>query len=118
MQASKQKINKNLEKEIFQTLYQLLVDLKTPEEAKSFLEEVLGKSETTALAKRLAIAYFLEHNRSYENIKQNLKVSSATIATVDKARKSKGFVLALKKIEAEKWASGWAGKIEKLFKRK
>lgn len=118
MQVSKKEINKNLQKEIFQILYQLLVDLKTPEEAKSFLEDILGKNETIALAKRLAVAYYLSHGRSYENIKQNLKVSSATVATVDKARKSKGYILALKKIEAEKWASEWTGKIEGLFKRK
>ncbi|MFZ5365771.1 MAG: YerC/YecD family TrpR-related protein [Patescibacteria group bacterium] len=118
MQVSKKQINKNLEKEIFQILYQLIVDLKNPEESKVFLEDILGKNETIALAKRLAVAYYLSHSRSYENIKQNLKVSSATISTIDKAKNSKGFELALKKIEAEKWASHWSEKIEGLFKRK
>jgi TrpR-related protein YerC/YecD len=118
MQVSKKSINKNLEKEVFETLYQTLVDLKTPKEAKSFLEDVLGKNESIALAKRLAVAYYLINNRSYENIKENLKVSSATIATIDKAKKSAGYQVALKKIDADKWASEWSSKIESLFKRK
>ncbi len=118
MQVSKRQINKNLQKEIFQILYQLIADLKNPQEVALFFEDVLGKNETIALAKRLAVAYYLTHGRSYENIKQNLKVSSATVASVDKARKSKGYILALKKIEAEKWASKWTGKIESLFRKK
>lgn len=117
MQASKREVNKNLQKEIFQILYQLLVDLKNQEEVETFLKDVFGKTESLALAKRLAVAYYLAHNRSYENIKENLKVSSATIATIDKARKTRGFALALKKIEAEKWASKWTEKIQRLFKK-
>ncbi len=118
MQISKRRINQNLESEVFYTLYQLLADLKTSQEVKTFLEDILGKSELTVMAKRLAIAHYLDRNRSYQNIKDNLKVSSATIATVDKLRKSEGFQLALKRIEAERWASEWSGKIEKLFGKK
>jgi len=98
MRLSQRQVNKNLEKEIFQMLYQLIVDIKTPEEAKSFLEDVFGKNESLALAKRLAVSYYLSRGRSYGNIRENLKVSSATISTVDKARDTKGFALALKKM--------------------
>lgn len=117
MRLSRTTINKNLQKEILGLLFQLVADIKNLEEAKIFLEDLLSKSEIKAIAKRLAIAHYLERGRSYQNIKENLKVSSATIATVDKMRPSKGIQLALKKIEADRWASEWAGKIEKLFKR-
>jgi len=118
MQISRQKINKNLEAEVLNLFHQLVADLKTPQEAKEILEDILGRNEIIVVAKRLAIAHYLERGRSYQNIKDNLKVSSATIATIDKMRKSKGFTLALKKIEADRWASEWSKKIGRLFNGK
>jgi hypothetical protein len=44
---------------------------------------------------------------------QNLKVSSATIASVQEFLEKPGFKLALKKMEAEEWANIWAEKIKK-----
>lgn len=118
MQVSKRTINKTVEKQIFGIFFQVISDLKDPEEVRVFLEDILGKAELTALAKRLAIAHYLDKGRSYQNIRETLKVSSATIASVDKMiKKSAGFRLALKKIEADQWAEKWAGKIENLFKR-
>lgn len=117
MQISRKKINKIIEQEIFHLFYQLIADLKTPQEAQEVLEDLLENSEITAFAKRLAIAHYLNRGRSYQNIKDNLKVSSATIATIDKMRQSDGFQIALRKIESERWASEWSKKIEKLFKR-
>lgn len=116
MQVSKRGLNRHIKKEIFRVLHQLFADIKTSQEAEDFLNDLFSKTEGLALAKRIMIAYYLEHGRSYENIKQNLKVSSATIASVDRKRKSEGYKLALKKIEAEKWADEWAGKIKKFFK--
>lgn len=118
MRISKQNINKNLEKEIFELFFQLIADLKTAEEARLVLEDVLEKTELSVLAKRLAVAYYLEKGRSYQNIKDNLCVSSATIASIDKKSKSPGYQIALKKIEAEQWASQWADKINGLFNKK
>ena len=71
------------------------------------------------MAKRLAIAYHLEKNKSYDEIKNNLKVSSATIANIDKMmiKGKKGFALALGKIEADRWASELAKKINKKLKK-
>jgi TrpR-related protein YerC/YecD len=118
MQVSKKSVNKSLEKEVFEILYQTIVDIKTTKEAKLFLEDVLGKNESLVLAKRLAVAYYLANNRSYENIKQNLKVSSATISSIDKARKNLGYKIALQKIEADKWATEWAKRLNNLFGKK
>lgn len=69
------------------------------------------------MSKRLAVAYWLKKGRSYENIKQNLKVSSATIASVQENFKKGGFQIVLKKLEAEEWANKWSVKIKKFVKR-
>lgn len=83
---------------------------------QTFLSDFFNQSESETFAKRLSIAYWLKKGRSYENIKNNLKVSSATIATIEKLLAKPGFILALKKIEAEEWASQWAEKIKKFVK--
>jgi len=92
---------------------QLLADLNNPEETSTFLKDFFSEQELENLAKRLAVAYWLKKGRSYENVKKNLKVSTATIANVQNLLKSKGFKLALKKIEAEEWAEQWSKRIKK-----
>ena len=63
----------------------------------------------------MAIAYYLKKGRSYANIKENLKVSSATIASVQEITDTKGVQLAIKKVEAEEWANKWSEKISKAW---
>lgn len=117
MRVSEKKLNPETKREIFGLLYQVVVDLKSPKEAAIFFGDLLSDSELMALAKRLGAAYYLQEGRNYEDIKDELKLSSATIASIEKEIKnSRGFKLALAKIEAEKWASGWEKKIKSLFR--
>ena len=116
MRISKNNLNSSLKKEILNSFVQTLDDLNGVEEKRQFLEDFFNDLELETYAKRLAIAYWLKKQRSYENIKTNLKVSSATIATVEKSLDKKGFKLALKKMEAEEWANVWAEKIKKIVK--
>lgn len=116
MRTSDQKINKTLKNQIIKTLSQTISDLKDEEESLEFLKDFFNDKELETYAKRLAVAYWLKKERSYENIKTNLKVSSATIATIQDQLKTKGYQLALKKIEAEEWANKWAEKIKKFVK--
>lgn len=117
MRLSKEKVNQHLKKELFQTLHQVLADLKTKGETKAFLEAFLSSSEHETLAKRIAVAYWLDKGRGYTNIRNNLKVSSATIAAMHGAyQNQKGVRLTLSRIKAEEWASVWAEKIRKLVK--
>ncbi|MGD8744250.1 MAG: Trp family transcriptional regulator [Candidatus Woesebacteria bacterium] len=116
MRKSKKKLNPSLKKEIKKTLAQVIVDIKSVDEGKVFLEDFLSETEYEILAKRLAISYWLKKERSYKNIKNNLKVSSATISSVQSQMDQKGFKTALKKIEAEEWANQWAEKIKKFIK--
>lgn len=118
MRVSEQKVNPHLEKQIFATLYRVVADLNTPSEVKTFLQDILAENELKTVAKRLAIAYWIQKGRGFSNIKDNLKVSPATISMVQgKMPKAPGLKLALKKIEADEWATHWARKIKRLAKK-
>ncbi len=114
MRVSKNQLNPSLNRELFKTLYQAIADLKTPEEVQDFLSAFLSESEHTTLAKRVAVAYWLDSGRSYENIERNLKVSSATVSAVNNVLGTRGVRVALQKIKAEEWATIWSAKIKKL----
>lgn len=108
-----------MKKQIHQLFYQVVADIKNSEEAQIILGDFLSKEELEAIARRLAIAYFVDKGKSYGHIKDALGVSSTTIASIaPQIEKRPGYQLALKKIQAEEWAQNWANKIEGLFKRK
>jgi uncharacterized protein YerC len=119
MQVSKDKLNSKVRKYVHDIFYQTISDIHSKENAKIFCRDFLTETELTVLTKRLAIAIYLEKNRSYDQIKDVLKVSSATIANVDKMmqKKSEGFVIALKRIQADEWASKLAKKIADFFEK-
>ena len=117
MQVSKKKMNATLEKQLFFMLWQLITDLKNPKEVELVWSDLLSKTELTTVAKRLAVAYWLSKKRSYENIKQNLKVSSATVAEVQRNLKKPGWKLTMQKITADEWANVWEQKIKRVFKK-
>ena len=114
MQVSRKKLNKNIKIQINEIFNQVITDIKTPTEANDFFSGLLTDTEKQALVKRLAIAIFLDKGRSYENIKNILKVSSATIATVNEHLGDPGVQMALRKIKAEDWANAWTDKITNL----
>jgi uncharacterized protein YerC len=117
MRVSSNKINPTLKNRLVKTFAQLLADFKEPEKVEIFLKDFFNENELETFAKRLSIAYWLKKKRSYTNIMQNLKVSSATIASVEKLMKKEGFKLAIKDLEAEEWANQWAEKIQKFIKK-
>jgi TrpR-related protein YerC/YecD len=119
MRLSKNKISQETEKEILNQFFQVIADIKSPDEAMAFLEEILTKTEMEAIAKRLAVAHYLEKGHSYENIRETLKVSSATVASVAEQLKGNGgYQVALKKIQADQWAEKWAQKLNGMMGKK
>ena len=114
MRVSSKKVNATLKKQIDVAFNQLLSDLGDPEDVNKFLSDFLNDSEYEMLTKRLAVAYWLRKGRSYKNIKENLKVSSATIATVQSTMDTPGMQLAIKYLEAEEWSNKWADKFFKI----
>lgn len=116
MRISDKSVNDSLKRQIETMFAQAICDLRDLTETKAFLEDFFNKTENEAFCKRLAIAYWLKKGRSYSNIKENLKVSSATIASVQSVLNKPGMKIALKKVEAEEWANQWAEKIKKFIK--
>jgi len=117
MQLSQNPINKSIEKQLSQMFYGLLAEIDSPEEIKMILGDILTEAERAAVIKRLGIALYLDKGRSYEDVKNNIKVSSATIATVAENLRNPGWQEAIKRIKAEEWASAWTGKISDRLKR-
>lgn len=117
MQNSKLKVNANLDKQLKRTFFQMIVDLKDIDDVEKVFTDLLSLSELTSISKRLAVAYWLAKGRSYDNIKENLKVSSATIAEIKDQLTSPGWKLALQKITADEWASEWEQRIKGVFKK-
>lgn len=115
MRLSKRKINPRIRKQIFNLFYQVLADIHSPQEAEAFLADLVTETELEAFAKRLAVAHYLDKGRTYDNIKKNLGVSSATIAKIQEQMNGKGFTIALKKIKAEEWANKWASRISQMM---
>lgn len=118
MRVTKKQINPALKKEIIRTFAQVIADIKDQQEALEFIYGFFEETEIEVFSKRLAIAYWLKKGKTYSNIKQDLKTSSATISEVSSLAKKRGFELAIKKIEAEEWAEIWAEKIRKITKGK
>lgn len=106
-----------LQKEITSTFFQTLEDIKTKKDFEIFFNDFFDEKELETYTKRLAIAYWLKKKRDYKNIKTNLKVTSKEIEEVKNKIDSKGYKLALKKMEAEEWANKWAENFKKLGTR-
>ena len=111
MQVSKRSVSPVLKKQIEKMWYQLIADIRTMEEAEVVLGSLISETELTAITKRLGVGYWLSNNRSYENIKENLKVSSATIAGVQRELKKPEWQKVLQRVKADEWATRWEEKI-------
>jgi len=120
MQISKKRIDKQTQAQIKAMLAQVIADIKDQEKALIFLDDFLTQTESVALSKRIAIAFYLDKGMSYEQIKKELKVSSATVATVAEEIKKhpEGYQLALSYIKAEEFANKWSEKITGIFGKK
>lgn len=112
MRTSTQKVNGILQRQLVTTFSKLITDLKSEADVEQFLEDFFNESELETFVKRLGVFYWLKKGRSYNNIKENLKVSSATIATAQDSAQKPGIKLAIKLMEAEEWANQWADKIK------
>lgn len=105
-------MNQTLKRQLEKTLIETISNLNK-EDLAVFLKDFLTDSELESFSKRFSIAYWLMKKRSYENIQNNLKVSTRTIAQIQNQMKKQGFKKALKNMEAEEWASIWSEKMKK-----
>jgi uncharacterized protein YerC len=119
MQVSKKKIDQEFKNRVYQLLFQTVADITSAKEAELVLRDLLSKTELSALAKRLGVAYLIKKGKSYQEIKDSLKTSSATISgIVDKLETGEGLQIALKKIKTDEWAEKWSKKIKQALSMK
>lgn len=114
MQTPKNNLNKSLKREIINTFFQTIEDLKDKKEIEIFFKDFFSETELETYSKKLATAYWLKKRRTVENIKTNLKTTPSVISSIKEQLATPGFKLALKKMEAEEWANVWSEKIKKL----
>jgi TrpR-related protein YerC/YecD len=81
-------------------LAKTLLKLRTVDEIKSFLEDLLTKSEQVSITSRLHIAEMLDNGVSYSQIQRETGASSATIAKVSDNLKygNDGFKTAIERL--------------------
>jgi len=97
-------LQKHQQDEILLEFCHALSSIKKPEEAASFLTDLLGSKEMEMLAMRLQVAKCLHQNLTYHAIKKRLKVSYSTIARISAwiANSGEGFRLVLGRIKTLK----------------
>lgn len=111
MQISKQDVSSKVSADLYRALCRLVADIHSPEEADSVLRELLSETERVAIMKRLGIAALLEKHVSYDKIRKMLRVSSATIASIQEQMGRKGLVTAIEKVTVNELAEARAEKI-------
>lgn len=117
MKKSSEKLNKNIQNQVYKILYQVLSDAKTEVDIEQLLGALMSPSEIDAVSKRLAIAVFLDKGQSYDHIRETLKVSSATIASVALVMNKKGMQMAINRVKAEEWADVWSIRISRALEK-
>lgn len=117
MKKTAQNMNQKIEGQVYKILYQVLSDAKSEVDIELILKALLSEGELSALAKRLAIAVFLDKRQSYEHIKDVLKVSTATIASVSENMNKKGIQMALTRVKAEEWADVWSIRLSRALEK-
>lgn len=110
-------MNKKIEAQVYKILYQVLGDASSEVDVEITLKALMSENELSAVAKRLAIAVFLDKRQSYEHIKDVLKVSTATIASVAENMNKKGIQMALAKVKAEEWADVWSIRLSRALEK-
>jgi len=64
--------------------YSMVALLKTRQDVKNFLKDLLTLSETVMISRRIQIAKLLLEGDTYDDIRQQLKVGPTTICQVEK----------------------------------
>lgn len=80
-QVSKYPVRKDVYEEIFETLLETIAGLTTKRSVASFFEEFLTPTERIMFAKRLAVGLLIAKGYDYKDIRELLRVSTATIAS-------------------------------------
>ncbi len=83
-------------------LFDAILSLQTIEECYSFFEDILTVAEIKSLSQRLQVAIMLRQGRTYTEICEATKVSTATISRVNRSLEygADGYKLVLDRLES------------------
>jgi uncharacterized protein YerC len=81
-QISKYPTSKHITEKLFETFFQCFIYLSHSSNTQKFLFDLLTPTERIMLAKRIFIALMLMKDFEYSDIRQTIKVSNSTIASV------------------------------------
>lgn len=74
-----------LQSESLDRLMEVIAKLNTKEECQNFFEDICTIKELLDMAQRLDVAILLRQGVNYQNITQQVNVSTATISRVSRA---------------------------------
>lgn len=97
-----------------QRLCEAVCLVRTPEEARAFLADLLSPHEISDLAQRLEVATLLRSGRSYVDVSNTTGASSTTVSRVSKCLRGErgGYRLVLERLDGAADDAGRA-KVEK-----
>lgn len=101
MKVRPRKLNKDDKIKYLDTLYSAISSLKSRDEVKAFLKDLLTESERIMIGRRIIVAQRLLEDKSYVEIKQELGVGVDTIMKVHKWLEDEnyGYEETIKKLE-------------------
>lgn len=111
MQTSSHKLTSQKETDLYIQLVTLLTDIDHPKAMAAFLKAFLTDTERSVLSKRLAIFWLLNQGKSYEEIKDELHVSSATISSMAEQANQPAIKSALSEIYKDLTLDTWLKKL-------
>ena len=93
-------MNKKLESESVDALFEGILALRTREECYAFFEDICTANELVSLAQRFAVARMLFENMTYNQISEKTGASTATISRVNRSLTygNDGYALVLKRL--------------------
>ena len=77
-------MSKFLDKKSSDALYRAIINIRTEEECRSFLEDLCTVSELKSMAQRMDVALLLDEGLIYSEILEKTGASSATISRVNR----------------------------------
>ena len=87
-----------MKNEKIEALYQVIADLRTPEECKIFFADLCTNKEVEKMAERLHAAKLLLEGKTYNQVIEETNISSATLSRVSRCvQYGKGYSAILKK---------------------
>jgi len=111
-QVSRFPLDKDVEEEITKEFWWIIANLQDEKEVKTFLGDLLTKTERVMISKRLAIALLLVQGYTYAQIREVLKVSPATVNQIHRwlERGGEGYKIAVERLLKKE-------KMEKFFEK-